>query len=260
VSAAISEYACFKVDSIDSKIMIYSGTYISNLTSNLIGSLDLNSANWADIMGKVSPLINSVPKIGGTESMVTCFYRALIELQNRWLKDLEIGSDDQKLKGITFIVFSDESLFGDSVVNNYSDLVHKESGKDPTFPWFYDWQKREGGTNNRFPHSNYDSREGKKDFINGITNALKQMSYYYGVNINWALVRGPTVYTYRHKATGIYPDGYDTDTSNTLGNFDQTDWTMFGNNGIGGARPTFNCLPFIHVNSNYVPAGAPVSY
>lgn len=84
-------------------------------------------------------------------------------------------------------MLTDESIFTEDTLYDVGKL--KNSSNKWYCPWFAYWQ---ANATNKFPTSlaSDASVATKRTFCEKITNAMKQMSYYYGVNFNWGLYGG----------------------------------------------------------------------
>ena len=168
----------------DAKTWVYNGTYTDNIgkSGNILGDLHVtdNNITVRQTYDLVNSLVNGIPKRSTSEAMISCMYWAIADIQKNVIVKQPIG--EGYLKGITFILCTDESIFtGDTL-----DGVRKVSDK---FSWFSQWQSK---STNTFPTKVPVSTANCRLFADDINNALKQMSLYYGINITWALTKDIT--------------------------------------------------------------------
>lgn len=100
------------------------------------------------------------------------------------------GTPSNALSAISFILLTDESIFTDDTLKDVGKLSNADSKW--YCPWFAAWQSSPNNTH-KFPTTgNWDSYvvSERREVCKKITEAMKQMSYYYGVNINWGLYGG----------------------------------------------------------------------
>lgn len=167
----------------DAKTWVYNGTYTYNIgkTGNILGDLHVNDSDVTvrQLYDLVDKLITGIPKRSTSEAMISCMYWAIADIQKNVIAKQPIG--EGYLKGITFILCTDESIFTDDTL----DGVGKISDK---FAWFSKWQST---SSNKFP-TTVPASSSQVTFSNNITNALNQMSLYYGINMTWALTKDIT--------------------------------------------------------------------
>jgi hypothetical protein len=140
-------------EDVDAKLWLYNGTFPSNIGSNnLLGDLDIATATPADIFKPVSDLIIRVPKRNTSEAMISCMYYALADIYANVVSKQEIGVG--WLKGVNFVVCTDESIFTSDTLDQYSNVKNKA-----TFSWFKNWQTK---ATNKFPStlSGYSNKKG----------------------------------------------------------------------------------------------------
>ena len=120
----------------DAKVFVYSGTYIGNLTdeTSILGTLTFGSISLDEIYPKCDSLINRIKKNRSSEAMISCLYNAISKIQYNVLSD----SDDpirpgRHLKGLVFVLLTDESIFTDDTLKGYRKLIGTSSSPN----WFY---------------------------------------------------------------------------------------------------------------------------
>ena len=202
ITEAISEYNCFPGGTHNSRMWLYSGTWLSNISSQQLATLSFTSATGQTIFNAVSPVINSIPKQSSSEAMITCLYCAIIDIHDKMLLENDLGT--WTLKSLNFVLCTDESIFTNDTLKDYNKL------KTDDYPWFKNWQS---SSTSKFPSalpsvpaSDVSAAEAaKQSFARKITEALKQMSRYYGVNISWGLVNSLASTGNKNNLSGVIP-------------------------------------------------------
>ena len=108
------------------------------------------------------------------------------------------------MRALAFILLTDETVFKNDTLKNVEDLY--DVNADGVTPinstmynqWFADWTHN---ATNKFPVTipwksgpGAAKAQAKINFAREISKALKQMSYYYGVNFTWSLYGGLVLY------------------------------------------------------------------
>ena len=175
----------------DSKIYVYSANKLSNMKveESVLGQIKFGDATSKEIWDTVDPFIeNAMKKTGLSESMVTNMYYSIANFMKIVFEGdgAETIGANCRLSSAAFIMFTDESIFTSDTLSSVGKLT--KEGDAYYHEWFKNWQKN---ATNKFP----DKLPGlnvntKREFCMSITKALRQMSYYYGVNFNWGLYGG----------------------------------------------------------------------
>ena len=182
----------------DSAMYIYYGTYLSNEGSQMVGNISFGEATLGEIWNSVSETIDGIQRLHTSEAMVSCMYLAIADMRKR-LFDGEnpmatIGSSSQ-IRSLSFILLTDESIFTPDTLDGVNSLYTRDTNKHYD-KWFADWHSL---ATNKFPVtttwttsgiSSQDKIRYKTNFVQDISKALKQMSYYYGVNFTFTLYAG----------------------------------------------------------------------
>lgn len=212
ITSEIYEYNCYDLETTSSKMFVYSGTYLSNMqvSDSVFGTIPFGSASLSEIWHKVSPFVNGIAKNGGSESMITVLYYSISDFIKRMFDSGENSTrpgKDCNIQSASFILLTDESIFTDDTLQNVDYLW--DSRSKWYSEWFHIWMLT---ATNKFPVSlttggiAEEKKFKRRKFCKDITNAMKQMSYYYGVNFTWGLYGG------------LSTDSYDIDAVKTDGN------------------------------------------
>lgn len=166
-----------------SKVVVYSGTEITNTVSTSeISELDVSKSQYAtnaDFWNAIKTVINGIKKAGGDEHMVTCLYYVLNDVFKKYLETgFTVG--DSELRGITFIMLTDETLIGAQSIAKYDDLLSNDYST-----WLRGWQDNAGDL--AFPSKIPTYSSQRKTVGQNFTKAFRQMSYYYGVNLTFGI-------------------------------------------------------------------------
>lgn len=177
------DYLCR--DNAYAKVMIYSGTEVDNIKSTTtIQELDVTHSTYPgdkEFWERVQPYVFGQAGRGGDENMLSCLYYVINDVFEKFIltDDFTIGSSN--LKGISFVVLSDETVIGKNSLGGYSTVKSQ-------CQWISDWQDNVP-TIMKLPSesSEVNSTEKKQAAAELITNVFKYISHYYGVNITVGL-------------------------------------------------------------------------
>ena len=200
ITGEIYDYNCLATTTPYSKMYVYSAAKLDSMVASdaVFGTIPFGSASLSQIWGEVNPFIKKVMKhLHGSESMVTNLYYAIATTVERMFEGEGHTNPGAScaLSAASFVMLTDESIFTSDTLD-YLDWIlnpnHPED--DPDIPpgtwysaWFAEWQEN---ATNKFPTTFSLDDDSRRAFCRAITNALKQMSYFYGVNFNWGLYGG----------------------------------------------------------------------
>ena len=170
----------------NAKVILYSGTYLSNIkTTPLLGTFDVvdNKVTVDKLWKEVSKTIDSISKHGSSEAMLTLLYFAICKVYGNFLeKDaFEDGYlvSSRILRCVNFVLLTDESIV---TSDTFVDVTRLSSSGDKWYSNFYhQWQSN---ATNKFP---VDYSAGADEVTQNINAALKQLSYFFGANLNWVI-------------------------------------------------------------------------
>ena len=208
ITQTLMEYFC--MENCDARIFMYAGTYANNITAQDLGTLPerLENAITSEdteaidkIATDVNTLVDKVKKKGGSESMLTCMYYAIGDIYDKLIKG-QIGDDvsaeyggtyanigGSYLRGITFFLLTDEPIWKSDTFYNVDTVINKND-------WLKSWQQSSAPGHKKLPTSyptannpiNGAGLRPNKIFVSqDLNDALTQMSYFYGININWGI-------------------------------------------------------------------------
>lgn len=191
ITGEIYEYNCYALSMTDSKVYVYSAAYLSsmNVAESVFGTIPFGNASLSEIWAAVDPFIANVKHNSSSESLITNLYYTISDTVKRMFEAEGHTNPGAAcaLSAASFIMLTDESIFSSDTLNDVSKLSN--ASNQWYCPWFAAWQRN---ATNKFPtpSSIPTSEEKQRTFCREITDALKQMSYYYGVNFNWGLYGG----------------------------------------------------------------------
>lgn len=200
ITGEIYEYNNYDTSSPNSRMYVYSASKLKTMSvyQSVFGTIPFGEASLSEIWNSVSPFIEDVREsgTGGSESMITNLYYSIAETVKRMFYNEGSTSPGATclLSAASFILLTDESIFTNDTTDAVDWLTNPQKS-DWYSEWFDRWQSN-NNNDNKFPTSggwNHFSDAAKRDACRSITNALKQMSYYYGVNFNWGLYGGLAV-------------------------------------------------------------------
>ena len=191
ITGEIYEYNCYAYSSKDSRIYVYSAAMLAsmNVEASVLGQIKFGEASSKQIYQVVSPFIDNVPKNTSSECMITNMYYAIANFRKRIFGssgEHETVGRTCRLSAATFLMFTDESIFDTDSLDYVSKLT--TSGDPYYHEWFAQWQ---ANATYKFPTKLPTNNEAKRTaFCLDVSMALRQMSYYYGVNFTWGLYGG----------------------------------------------------------------------
>ena len=83
ITGEIYDYNCWALSAKDSAMYLYYGTYLKNESSQLVSNIMFGEATVSQIWNQVSPTIDGIHRAGGSESMVSCMYFAIVDMHKR---------------------------------------------------------------------------------------------------------------------------------------------------------------------------------
>ena len=83
ITGEIYDYNRWVLSAKDSAMYLYYGTYLKNASSQLVSNIMFGEATVSQIWNQVSPTINGINRAGGSESMVSCMYFAIVDMHKR---------------------------------------------------------------------------------------------------------------------------------------------------------------------------------
>ena len=197
LTIAVSEYTKFyksyttgENKGKDSRTWLYNGTYVSNIAAARLGDVTIDESKTPKQYYKIMDgVIKKVPRRNSSEAMLTCLYYALCDIHKMVIQKDESENGDiynRHLRALNFVLLTDESIFTNDTFQNIGELTKDDAAslKKHDFPWYRNWQSK-GSNSNKFPTTLKDIT--RTNLINGINNALKQLSHYCGVNVTWSL-------------------------------------------------------------------------
>lgn len=194
-----SEYTTHK-----SRMYMYSAQYLDTMEVNksLFGSIPFGNATVKEICQAVFPFVNGIARgdEASSESMITNLYFSISNIVKRMFEKnaVTIGKNCA-LSAVSFILLTDESIFTSDTLYGVGALTNSSSKWYSE--WFKTWQRQSSSSSNLFPTNGTYNDEDRKTFCQAITDALRQMSYYYGVNFTWGLYGG--LVTNTHDTTAV---------------------------------------------------------
>lgn len=101
--------------------------------------LDISHATWrseVNFYNNVRATIQGIEKAGGGEYMLVCLYYTINDIITKYLQSQQFVIGQSDLKGINFMILTDENVFTKSSFNatQYRNLVTQER-----CPWIYNW-------------------------------------------------------------------------------------------------------------------------
>lgn len=128
-------------------------------------------------------LFTTLSGCSSSEAMLACSYFAINDIIKKYIETQNFKIGQSQIKGITFIVLSDESVItGPDTLSGYDSLMDGTS-------WISRWQSVTGDSQHKhygvqLPHTEFDKIVNFREAnAKTITRALKQISHYYGINI-----------------------------------------------------------------------------
>jgi hypothetical protein len=190
--------------------IMYNGTYNNNLMVNVSNDMsktlyenndDTSIWNtiWKKLMSDSDRLITNWE---GDEDMLLCIYKVINDtMTNYFNSDFKIGQSN--LKGISIITLSDETVItssGGETIDNvsytlgYYNFINTKANGKYVNEWFKNWQDN-ANADMKFPSLRselYNNRsdiakEVRKASAKRISDILRSISRYYGVNIAFCL-------------------------------------------------------------------------
>lgn len=203
IVSEIYDYNCFHT-SPDTKMFVYSASFLKNMNTSdaVFGTVPVGGATLTSIWGAVSPFIDVVPRNKSSESMITNLYYSIANMIQRMFYGRGHTDPGKKctMSACTFVLLTDESIFTNDTLQNVDYLydASKPAGENKGV-WYSNWFA-DCKTYNLFPLSYTTNDTGRAQFCQNITDALRYLSYYYGVNFTWGLYEGLDTYSNDIKA------------------------------------------------------------
>ena len=192
ITGEIYEYNCFDAEASDSRMYVYSAAYLSSMSiyESVFGTIPFGQASLSTIWDSVSPFIDGIKHNSSSEAMVTNLYYSIASTIHKMFYDEGHTNPGKgcELSSVSFLLMTDESVFTSDSLNDVGLLTRTTS--EYYSSWFSEWQ---ANADNGFLTNKVMLTERQWDFCKAISDALKQMSYYYGVNFNWGLYGGLAV-------------------------------------------------------------------
>lgn len=181
----LSEFAC--QDGIP-KLFVFSGRNASTFTDNsqTLDHLNVSQSSISTLWDKINDVVNDImSSTSSSEAMMTCLYAAIGSVMSKdGGKFASRVNGSTNLKSLNFVLLTDESMFTSDTMDGYSTVVNGST-------WLKNFQSKSATplpTDADFleTHKSNKATE-RREVVNKLNNALKQISYYTGINITFSL-------------------------------------------------------------------------
>lgn len=137
LTSALRHYSA--IENANPKLWVYSGTYDTNLESKQLADVNVSSSNVDTVYSISKKVIDNIAKYSSSEAMLTCLYVAMNDILGGRAIDgrqlLRFDSNATSLRGITFVLLTDESVTTSDSLDGYGNVVKN----DAKHKWIYKW-------------------------------------------------------------------------------------------------------------------------